>query len=96
MSTATTTTMRFEHTGEDWSGLKAAEAWLTANGYSYGRMQGPSPIGILKGDFDISKWRNMTPAEKRALHGFIRPESGMFRDSSAIVTLYQDKPNGTA
>ncbi len=81
------TLIRFRHTGEDWSGLRAAEKWLESQGYSAGRMQGPSPIGILKGDFDISKWRNMTQAEIAALDGQIQPDGEAFRNSDAVVRL---------
>lgn len=65
------TTHRFHNTGEDWSGLRAATTWLDAKGYSSGRMQGSSPIGILHGDYDIQKWRNLNREQREVLDGTI-------------------------
>ncbi|MDE2472266.1 MAG: hypothetical protein KGL35_26920 [Bradyrhizobium sp.] len=83
---------RFENTGDDWSGLHAAESWLKSMGYSVGSMQRGAPIGIVKGPATIGKWRNLTAAEKKQLDGCIVPEGGLFRHSAAIVELYDYAP----
>ena len=58
----------FQQVGE-FEACRAAEKWLAQNGYSVGRMQAGSPRGILKGDIDIMKWRNLSAEERAALHG---------------------------
>ena len=55
----------------DFQAIGAACAWCRAHGVSYGSMQRGSPIGMLAGDFSISKWRGMTPRERAALDGRI-------------------------
>lgn len=57
-------------TGEDsFTVTQRAEAALRESGFSVGRMQAHSPRGILFGDFDIQKWRNLDRADREALHG---------------------------
>lgn len=46
-----------------------AEAVLKQHGFSVGRRQRGAPSGILFGDFDIMKWRNLRPGDVAALHG---------------------------
>ncbi len=53
----------------DFLALYAAEAWCAEQGVSVGRAQGPAPRGLLYGDFDIQKWRNLSPADIAALDG---------------------------
>lgn len=40
-------------------------------GFSVGRLQRDQPRGLLVGDFDIQKWRNLTPDDRGALHGML-------------------------
>jgi hypothetical protein len=68
----------------DFRANEAAERWLDENGYSVGRMQGSAPRGILRGDFDIQKWRNLSDAERDALHGTM---TGDFRDGPITVRI---------
>lgn len=57
-------------TGEGaFSAMRAATDWLRSMGFSVGRMQARSPQGILFGEFDIQKWRNLNPAQRAVLHG---------------------------
>ena len=51
----------------------AAEAYLTARGFSVGRMQGPERRGILFGQVDIMKWRNLSRRDREVLHGVMQP-----------------------
>jgi len=55
----------------DWNAFYAAKDFLEAQGFSVGRMQGPDPIGLLFGSFDVQKWRNLSVAQRAALHGTI-------------------------
>jgi hypothetical protein len=76
----------FESTGEEWSACMAAELWCHENGISVGEMQGPAPRGLLRGDYDISKWRNMTANEKKELHGQM---TGDWRNGPVKVELFK-------
>jgi hypothetical protein len=68
----------------DFSGCHEAERWLDARGYSLGYMQGPSPRGILFGDYEIAKWRNLSAKEKAQLHGTM---TGDMRNGPVSVAL---------
>lgn len=68
-----------------WEAANAAEAWLVRGGYSVGRGQRGAPRGILRGDFDIQKWRNLRPHERKALDGVM---TGDGRHGPIVVTLY--------
>jgi hypothetical protein len=75
----------FKSTGESFSAFYAAEKFVRELGYSVGSMQRGMPIGLYKGDADISKWSNMTRAERESLHGTL--ESTSFRDMDVVVNL---------
>jgi hypothetical protein len=49
--------------------LYAAQDWLQSNGYSYGSLCREMPVGILKGDWAIAKWKNLTKKEISELDG---------------------------
>lgn len=53
----------------DFAALDAAEAFCGKVGLSVGRMQRGDPRGLLFGDFDIAKWRNLSAADRASLHG---------------------------
>ena len=76
----------FESTGEEWSACVAAELWCHENGISVGAMQGPSPRGLLRGEHEISKWRNMTSKEKQQLHGLM---IGNWRNGPVQVEMFK-------
>lgn len=63
----------------------AAEKWCADNGYSVGRMQGPSPRGLLRGNYDIQKWRNLRSDERAALHGVM---VGSMRTGPVTVRIF--------
>lgn len=46
-----------------------AEQVLKAAGFSVGRLQRSDPRGVMFGDFDIQKWRNLSAADKSSLDG---------------------------
>jgi len=53
----------------DFAAVRRAEQLLEEHGFSVGHMQRGSSRGILFGDYDIQKWRNLNEAERAALHG---------------------------
>jgi hypothetical protein len=79
------TTRTFHSIGYDFSAMTAAENWCKENGISVGRMQGPSPRGLLRGDFDIAKWRNLSKREKAELHGQM---TGNMRNGPVTVEMF--------
>lgn len=74
---------KFEQKGT-FAAWNAARQWLKENGFSYGSSSVDGPVGILKGDFCISKWRNMTPKERSQLDGTL---SGELREGPVVVRL---------
>lgn len=73
--------------GEDHSGLRACQEWLTANGFSYGPLCRDQPVGVLKGDYQIAKWRNLNHYEQQLLDGEIRPMAGGWRGATGGALL---------
>ena len=66
----------------------AATAWLSENGYSYGSMCMDMPIGIVKGDAIIAKWRNLTKSDIKTLDG--RITSNDFREGEVTIEIYNN------
>jgi hypothetical protein len=67
--------------------LRAAQLWLTTNGYSYGSLCRDEPVAIMKGDYDIpQKWRNIHDSFKNKVDGVIL--SNDFIEGSVTVILY--------
>ncbi len=67
----------------------AAEKALKEAGFSLGSTQRGEPVGILYGDYCISKWKNMNRREIAALHGKL---TGDTRDGPVNVMLYDSAP----
>lgn len=61
-----------------------AQRWLTERGFSIGRMQAHEPTGILFGEYDIQKWRNLSRDQRAALDA---TASGDFRNGPVTVRL---------
>lgn len=76
-------TISFDQHG-DFAATRAAEAWCKENGYSVGRMQAREPRGILKGNYDIAKWRNLTLKERQQLDGTMRSDG---RNGPVYITI---------
>ena len=65
--------------------MYAAEAWCRENGISVGQSCATGPTGLLFGQYDwIAKWRNLTAAEKKDLHGTM---SGDMREGPVVIVL---------
>lgn len=61
---------RLRFTGDDtFDAFHAALAWCDENGISYGPSCRSKVIGLLRGEWHIAKWRNLTRAERAACHG---------------------------
>jgi len=75
---------------ETFGAYNDACAWLKENGYSYGSMCSSSPTAIMKGDWDISKWWNLSNEERANIHGTITSKSkgSGYRDGPVIVEIY--------
>lgn len=72
----------------EFPNLNAAMQWCDDNGYSYGSLCNAMPIGILKGDFLIAKWRNLTEKERDELDGQITLSAdGDWRNGPVVITL---------
>ena len=80
----------FDQTGT-FEAIGEAKKYLTDNGYSYGSMQGSDPVSILKGDYYIEKWRNLSPGEKRGLDGTITGTDK--RNGPVTVEIFEGDDN---
>lgn len=68
-----------------FAALHAAEAWCKTHGISVGQSCATGPTGLLFGKWDwIAKWRNLTPKERKELHGVI---TGDMRNGPVTITL---------
>lgn len=76
---------RFESTGEDFSAGNAAEKWCQENGISVGPVQAYAPRGLVRGDAQIAKWRNLGDEDKAALSGMM---TGSMRHGPVVVELF--------
>lgn len=73
----------FENAG-DFAALSAAESWLNSQGISHGSIQRGAPTGLLCGNFEIAKWRNLSQQERDELDGTM---TGDFRNGPVIIEL---------
>ncbi|MBA6068357.1 hypothetical protein [Pseudomonas mosselii] len=63
-------TKTFDQEGT-FQALYAAQNWLRENGYSYGSTCRDQPIGVMKGEWDIAKWRNLSRQDIAGLDGVL-------------------------
>lgn len=92
MISALKTEVVFRRTFSDegtFAAKNAAEAWCAENGISVGESQGPAPRGLLVGEFDIAKWRNLNLEDRAALHGVM---TGDGRNGPVHVELFANCP----
>ncbi len=76
----------FEGT-DTFEALRKAQAWCVENGISYGSSCRNLPIGLMFGDYDIAKWRNLSPKDIRELHGVMK---GPLRTGPITVEIYPE------
>lgn len=75
----------------DFAALHAAEDMARELGLSIGSHQRGAPTGLMFGDYDIAKWRNLSKAERTALHGIIHGFDK--RNGPVCLTIYDDAPD---
>jgi hypothetical protein len=71
--------------------LNKAKDWCSENGYSYGSLQADAPIGFLKGDFQIAKWRNLSKKERDGLDGIMDAPGRTYRTGPVTITLSNER-----
>lgn len=67
---------------------EAALSALNNAGFSIGTNQRSDPRGLLFGDVIISKWRNLSEADKKSLHGHLVRHGPP--GSPTTVTFYEN------
>jgi hypothetical protein len=72
----------------DFAAVRRAEFLLQAHGFSVGTMQRGSYRGILFGNYEIQKWRNLNVSERAALHGILDGD----RCSHAQIEIWDSSP----
>lgn len=73
----------FEQT-QDFYAMQAAEQWCRENGVSYGSAQRGSPRGLIRGECDISKWRNLSGQDVSELDGVM---TGDMRHGPVTISI---------
>lgn len=79
----------FNGNSGDFAACHTAEWFLESWGFCVGHAQRGAPRGILFGDYDIQKWRNLNQAHREALHGTM---TGDMRNGPVIVTIFETAP----
>lgn len=74
------------HRKGEFEAYRDAKKWCEENGYSYGSMQRTAPIGLLKGNWTISKWRNLDSKQRKQLHGTMTCVTS-FREAPIHIVL---------
>lgn len=67
-----------------WAAKEAAEQWCRNNGVSFSSTCTCGPVGLLRGDYMIAKWRNLTTKERAQLDGTM---SGDMREGPVTITM---------
>lgn len=68
----------------DFAALNAAQKWCRDNGISYGSLQRDDPVGLMVGDYDIAKWRNLSATDRAELDGTL---TGDKRNGPVLIEL---------
>ncbi len=74
----------------DFAANRAAIMALEANGFSLGPMQRGAPRAVMFGEYDISKWRNLSHDERREAHGTL---TGDGRQGPLVFCLLPSAPD---
>jgi|SRR5947209_12617624 len=80
----------FDQTG-DFAAMHAAERFLSERGFSVGSNQRGAPRGVMFGNYDIAKWRNLGADERLELHGTL---IGDGRNGPLALRIYASAPAG--
>lgn len=77
----------------DFAALNEATTFLSARGFSYGRLQRGAPVGVMFGDVIISKWRNLSPEDRGDLQGMIIGDNNSMRHGPVKIMLRKNAPS---
>lgn len=80
--------LTFKESGTFQSYYKACR-WLSENGYSYGSTacSRTQLCGIMKGDYNIAKWYNLSNKEINELDGYMT--SNDYREGEVKIIIYK-------
>lgn len=67
----------------------AAEDFARSCGFSVGSGQAHAPTGLMYGDYLVAKWKNMSAAQRRALHATI---TGDGREGPVTLNIHTPCP----
>ncbi len=83
--------IRIEESGDFATYRKAGEI-LKAEGFRTGSMCSPEPTGFAPADqYEyIAKWRNISPGERKLVHGVIIQAGGDFRNGPLEIVYFED------
>ena len=56
---------------KDFEAFHLAADYAEQMGYSVGSLQRDSPVGLKKGNYIVSKWRNLSSKDKQELDGML-------------------------
>ena len=77
----------FEGAPDSFEAVRKAEEFCRVLGFSWGSMCRDMPIALMKGDYQIAKWRNLSDRERKACHGIMT--SPNFRDGPVTVEIFE-------
>jgi hypothetical protein len=52
-------------------------------------MERGSPRGIMFGNYDVSKWRNLSKRDRADLHGVMTTATGSMREGPVTVRIFE-------
>jgi len=78
-------TKEFKGNGDAFSAVHKATEYLRENDYSYGSMCGNEPIAVMKGVWNIAKWKNLIPADRDCIDGKLTSDD--FRNGNVLLVL---------
>ena len=86
-------TLTFDIGDANFGSLEAARDYLARRGFSFGPLQGGSPIGILLGEAVIGKWSRLSPEDRADLHGVMTAVAGDYRRGAVTIAIRPDAPS---
>lgn len=75
----------FKHTGEDWSAMRCAERYILEQGWTVGPSDMTGNRCVMRGDYRIAKWKNLSHAERGECDGKL---VGRGRDTERTLVMF--------
>lgn len=74
---------------DSWNAYHAAVVYCRAQGWGVGTMQRGAPTAVFEDGREVSKWRNLSSAERDMALATIVPvgERGSFRDCDVVLVI---------